>query len=96
MISFEGMLLSVLFLISNEEEGSILDYTLCKNDNDRVEPVFQRQCLTSMYKCRVLCVENEGAYVSDILQIVDKILNGVVDFDEGDEDEEREPMDITD
>jgi hypothetical protein len=39
MISFEGMLLSVLFLISNEEEGSILDYTLCKNDNDRVEPV---------------------------------------------------------
>jgi hypothetical protein len=49
-----------------------------------------------MYKCRVLCVENEDAYVSDILQIVDKVLNGVVDFDEGDEDEEREPMDITD
>jgi len=49
-----------------------------------------------MYKCRVLCVENEGAYVSDILQIVDKVLNGVVDFDEGDEDEEREPTDIAD
>jgi len=40
MISFEGMLLSVLFLIPNEEEGAILDYTLCKNDNDRVEPIF--------------------------------------------------------
>jgi len=49
-----------------------------------------------MYKCRILCVDNEGAYVSDTLQIVDKVLNGVVDFDGGDEDQEREPLDIAD
>jgi hypothetical protein len=41
-------------------------------------------------------VENEDAFISDTLKIVDKVLKGIVDFIEGDEDQDEGSTDVAD